>query len=261
MDKISFLSNNKIIFAIISKISKHVIKIECFNTLPEETILLSGFDILNENDDSNMSGDYYHGYTTLYKNIDSKIVLLSNDGSIYSGGSDADVPSVVKPSEPYVETLDDVKKRKVSELSDKCYKNIINGVDVEIDGFLEHFSYSEEDQINIKELFDLTYNTNCSVWYHADGNTCKEYTSEQFVQIYSEEVSNKMHHTTYFNQLKLFVESLTTIEDVNKVEYNQLLIGVYLETYDKALMQANENLIELLSKRYIKEIATEDKQL
>lgn len=259
MDKIRFLLDNTIIYATISNISKHVIKLECADALPNETILLSGFDILNENDGSNMSGDYYHEYTTIYRNIDSKTVLLSNDGSIYSGGNDIDVPPVIEPSEPYVETLEEAKKRKILELSETCYKNIIDGVTVEVDGNLERFSYSEEDQINIKELFDLTYNTNCNVWYHADGNTCKEYTSNQFVQIYSAEVSNKMHHTTYFNQLKLFTESLTTIEEVNKVEYNQLLTGVYLETYNKALMQANDNLVELLSKRHVKEIETEDK--
>lgn len=259
MDKIKFLLNNIIVQANISTVSNSIIKFECLSTLPNETILLSGFDILNENDDSNMSGDYYHGYTTIYRNIDSKTVLLSNDGSIYSGGNDIDVPPVIESSEPYVETLEEAKKRKILELSETCYKNIIDGVTVEVDGNLERFSYSEEDQINIKELFDLTYATNCSVWYHADGNTCKEYTSNQFVQIYSAEVSNKMRHTTYFNQLKLFTESLTTIEEVNKVEYNQLLTGVYLETYNKALIQANDNLVELLSKRHVKETKIEDK--
>lgn len=259
MDKIHFLLNSISCLGTVSKISAHIIKLEYAENLPEEIILLSGFDILNENDDSNMSGDYYHGYTTIYKSIDSKTVLLSNDGSIYSGGSDIDVPSVSEPSEPYVETLEDVKLRKISELSEICYQNITNGIDVEIDGSLEHFSYNEEDQINIKELFDLTYNTNCNVWYHADGNMCKEYTSAQFIQIYSAEVSNKMHHTTYFNQLKLFTESLTTIEEVNKIEYNQLLTGIYLDTYDKALIQTNDNLIELLSKRYIKKTEAEDK--
>ena len=187
-------------------------------------------------------------------------MLLSNDGSLYSGkDKDTDDTPIVKPSEPHIKTIDDAKKEKISKLNELCYKNIIDGIDVEIDGSVEHSSYSEEDQINIKELFDLTYSKNCNVWYHADGATCKEYTSDQFIQVYSAEVSNKMHHTTYFNQLKLFTESLTTIEEVNKVEYNQLLTGVYLETYNKALIQANDNLVELLSKRHVKEIETEDK--
>ena len=48
-------------------------------------------DFLNEHNNKNMSGNYYHDYNTIYKNIDDKIVLLSNDGSVYD---DSSTPSV-----------------------------------------------------------------------------------------------------------------------------------------------------------------------
>ena len=91
MDKINFLFDDTVVLATVSKISENVIKFTCSETLPEESVLLSGFNIINEHNNKNMSGNYYHGYTTIYKSIDDKIVLLSNDGSVYD---DSSTPSV-----------------------------------------------------------------------------------------------------------------------------------------------------------------------
>ena len=58
-----------------------------------------------------------------------------------------------------------------------------------------------------------------------------------------------MHHTTYFNQLKLYVETLETIDEVNSVVYGQELTSTYIETYNNSMMQAQLVLETLLSKR------------
>ena len=87
MDKINFLFDDTVVLATVSKISENVIKFTCSETLPEESVLLSGFNIINEHNNKNMSGNYYHDYNTIYKNIDDKIVLLSNNGSVYDDSS------------------------------------------------------------------------------------------------------------------------------------------------------------------------------
>lgn len=87
MDKINFLFDDTVVLATVSKISDNVIKFTCSETLPKESVLLSGFNILNEHNNKNMSGNYYHDYNTIYKNIDDKIVLLSNNGSVYDDSS------------------------------------------------------------------------------------------------------------------------------------------------------------------------------
>lgn len=250
MDKISFLFDDTVVLATVSKISEHVIKFTCSETLPEESVLLSGFNILNENNGNNMTGDYYHEYTTVYKSIDSKIVLLSNDGSVYTEENDVDDSgSILEPTEPYVETLEEVKERKISELSNICQENIIAGVDVDIDGEIEHFSYKSEDQINIGVLFNLVYDTNCNVYYHADNDTCKEYTPEQIIAIYSAELINMMHNTTYFNQLKKYIDTLEEIDSVNNVMYGQELISEYLDVYNNAMAMAKYGLEKKLENR------------
>lgn len=176
-----------------------------------------------------------------------KYALTDTEDDVYVELPEIETP--IEPSEPYVPTLDDVKKSKINELSRICNQSIVNGVNVEIDGVMEHFSYKDEDQVNIKEIFDLAVQTNIPMYYHADGASCKLYTVEQIITLYSTASTNKMHHTTYFNQLKLYVETLETNENVNDVVYGQELTGTYLETYNNSMMQAQLVLETLLSKR------------
>ena len=240
-DTIKFLESNDNMKVYIVCISNTLVKFEFDeNNRPSNDILLSGFEVLNERTFENQSDDYYHGYTTLYRDIDENTVILSNDGSVYVE------PEPFPEPKPYVPTLEEVKDLKIQSLSSICKQSIINGVDVEIDGVVEHFSYGEEDQVNIKELFDLAMQTNVPLYYHADGESCKLYTVEQIVNIYTTNATNKMHHITYFNQLKLYVNTLETNEDVESVNYGDELTGEYLKTYNDAMVQANVGLTTLL---------------
>lgn len=234
LEKIRFLKSEKYIEASII-INNNLAKITFSNNRPSEDILLSGFEILNEYTFENQSNDEYYKFTTLYQNVSENTVILSNDGSIYT-----------EPQELII-TLEELKKQKIQLLSSICRQKIIEGVDVEINGISEHFSYNDNDQVNIKELFDLALKTNVSLYYHADGESCKLYTVEQIVSIYTTNATNKMHHITYFNQLKLYVNSLNTKEAVDVISYGDKLTGSYLQTYNEALSQANIGLTTLLS--------------
>ena len=210
------------------KISDNVV--ELVGNFPIQT---DGFVLSREN----MNDDWdYSGFTTIYREIDGGC-QFSNDGSIY-----------IEPI-PYEPTLEEVKESKISELSDTCNFLIVNGVDMLIDDNLEHFSYNENDQVNIKEIFDLAVQTNVPMYYHADGESCKMYTVEQIVNLYATATTNKMHHTTYFNQLKRYVNDLGEVEDVQAVTYGQELFGDYLDTYNNSMYQAQLVLEALLIKR------------
>ena len=208
--------------------------------MPDDIILLSGFNVLNEHTLENQSDDYYHCFTTLYRNLDDMIVLLSNDGSVYVE------PEPIPEPKPYVPTLEDIKNTKIQELSSICNQKIVDGVDIEIDGEIEHFSYKDEDQTNIKEIFDLAVKTGVPMYYHPDGESCKQYTVEQIIQLYSTAATNKLHHITYYNQLKMYVNSLETIEEVEKMNYGDELSGKYIVTYLAAMAQAQLSLETLL---------------
>ena len=205
----------------------------------------NGFFELNEHNHF-IQGDF-SDYKYVYKESDdglSYIFTTDNEDIYVENPNCENDESIVEQ----ILTLEDIKNNKINQLSSICNNNIVNGVDVIIDNVTEHFSYKPEDQTNIKELFDLAVNTNVPLYYHADSNSCKLYTVEQIVNIYSANAINKMHHITYFNQLKLYVESLDDKEAINIITYGDELTGEYLTTYIEAMEQAKLGLETLLGK-------------
>lgn len=146
------------------------------------------------------------------------------------------------------ETLEEVRKKKISSLSSICHNVIEHGVDVEIDGVKEHFSYSIEkgDQGNIDDIFSLANTTKLSQPYHADGGSCKLYTPEQITAIYVAQKINKTVQETWFNQMKQYILVCEDIDEINEIIYGQPLTGIYLENYNAILKQAQEILDALI---------------
>ena len=246
MEIVKFLNKNEeteqtiINCSQVLQVSDNLVKIIFNDEIPSDDTFFNGFEIINENTAENMSEDYYHRFTTIYKK-EEKSITLSNDESVYVE------PEIIEPEPP---TLDEIKQAKVNEFSSICSNAITGGVDVTFaDDNVEHFSYTEEDQVNLKEIFDLAVQTNVPMYYHADGDGCKLYTVEQIIAIYSTATTNKMHHTTYFNQIRMYIKSLETKEEVEVVEYGQELTGEYLQTYNESMAQAQLVLEALLAQR------------
>lgn len=175
----------------------------------------------------------YEGYTTLYR-INGTTVQFSNDGSEYDPEAEA------------AKELAEVKSAKISEMSDICSKAISDGVDVELNGEVVHFTYTTEDQQNIKAAFDLANLTNFAVPYHADAMSCRLFAPKEISKVYVAEQVNLTHHTTYFNQLKQSILAMDNVEDVKNVTYGQPLTGEYLETYN-AMMAQTQRIIDAMT--------------
>ncbi len=202
-----------------------------------------------------LQGDYSE-YKYIYKKEDENTVILTNnEEDIYVNiAPESTVPSV--EPELYVPTLDELKENKIKYFSSLCNQAIINGVDIEINGVMEHFSYNDEDQVNIKEIFDLAVQTNVPMYYHADGDSCKMYTVDQIIALYITATTNKMHHTTYFNQLTMFINAIEDKEELSALKYGDELTGEYLKTYNDAMKQAALLLEVLLQSRQTNNIPT-----
>lgn len=138
------------------------------------------------------------------------------------------------------ESLEEVRSNKISSLSSMCHDVIEHGVDVEINGETEHFSYSIEkgDQGNIDDIFSLANATKLSQPYHADGGACKLYTPEQIMAIYVAQKTNKTVQETWFNQIKQYILVCEDDDEIKAIEYGQPLTGIYLENYNAILAQA-----------------------
>lgn len=218
------------------------------NSIPSESVLLSGFFEINEHNFIEQSD--FSDMNYLYQKIDDLTYVLTKEkDDVYIESNIPELPELPE----YSPTIDDARNMKISSLSYICNKQIVNGVDIDIDGLVEHFSYTEEDQTNIKELFDLAVQTNVPLYYHSDGHSCKLYTVEQIISIYTTAAMNKMHHITYFNQLKIYLQSLDDIENIKDIEYGYELTGEYLDTYNAAMEQARFGMEALLKVEQLNE--------
>ena len=88
--------------------------------------------------------------------------------------------------------------------------------------------------------------TGMNVPYHSDKSLCRLYTPEDIYNIYILQEINVTSNTTYLNQLKAYVYTLTDIKDVQVVQYGQELTGEYLDNY-KTIMEHSQKIIEVLN--------------
>lgn len=148
-------------------------------------------------------------------------------------------------------TLEDAIKEKEEELNIACQTCIYQGTDILLsDGNIHHFSFTLEDQSNLKNCLDIAVASKSAVLYHADNESFVLYSLEDLVTIYSEEQSFIMTQTAFVNTLKKQVNELTTIEDVLSVTYNTKLLEHYQEEYCKIVSCAKE-LKETIRATYI----------
>ena len=55
--------------------------------------------------------------------------------------------------------------------------------------------------------------------YHADGEECIFYTSDEINLIVETATNLKIYQTTYYNSLKNYINALETIEEIAAIEY------------------------------------------
>ena len=128
-----------------------------------------------------------------------------------------EVPPVDENEQTTVEFL---KEFKINQMSKCCHDTITNGVDVVLsDGKSHHFSLEVEDQLKIQALALKAQNGEQSLPWHEDDNYCVFYSAEDIMRLYQAMEESQLFHTTYFNSLKMYIKSLTTLDEINAVTY------------------------------------------
>ena len=130
-------------------------------------------------------------------------------------------------------------------------------MDVETSKGKQHFSYKDEDQRNLKTLFDTAMATQMDVPYHADGCECMLYSWKELVQIYVALQTNLLYHTTYVNALHSLVRGLNSKEQIKAVTYGQAVEGEISESMKAALAQGQVVMDAILVKAGLKKIPEE----
>lgn len=155
-------------------------------------------------------------YQQLFEAIDAgeEISNVTNDEDTFYQEDDnvVDSDSII--------TLDYLKTQKIKEMSYYCNQAIVNGFDVELsDGRTHHFSLTVQDQLNLITLSSLAASGVDNIPYHADGELCEFFSVNDIQTIVKAATELKTYHTTYYNSLKLFIQSLVDRDDVANVIY------------------------------------------
>lgn len=135
--------------------------------------------------------------------------------------------------------LEDVKAKKIADMSEACRNAIIAGFDVVLsDGKTHHFSLTIEDQLNINALYGLLASGMKRVPYHADGEVCEYFSAEDFGAIVQTATTHKTYHESYFNSLKSYITSKRTAASVDAITYGVEIPVQYQSDVLKALQEA-----------------------
>ena len=116
-------------------------------------------------------------------------------------------------------SIDFIRLAKINEMSHTCNQMIENGFDIELQDGVHHFSLTVEDQLNLMSLSSMVAQGIEQIPYHADGELCKFYTPAEITAIVNQATMWKTYHTTYFNALKAYINSLDTIEAIGAITY------------------------------------------
>lgn len=111
--------------------------------------------------------------------------------------------------------VDFIRQSKLSEMSYACRQAIEAGIDLQIQGENRHFSLTTQDQLNLMTLSAMGEGAP----YHADGQECTFYSAEEIQQLMAAVNKYKTYHTTYYNSLKNYINSLQTIEEIAAITY------------------------------------------
>ena len=135
-------------------------------------------------------------------------------------------------------TLEFIRQSKINEMSHTCNQIIEAGFDIILaDNLQHHFSLTTQDQLNLMSLSQMAANGMEAIPYHADGEICKFYSAADISEIVSQATAFKIYHTTYYNALKNYINSLETIEEIAAITYGTILPEEYQSDVLKALTQ------------------------
>ena len=201
----------------------------------------SGFRLyLDPEGELDIGGEDYLGYTTIYRNDEVTAEYngyqLSNDGSVWTPPAPAPEP------EPAPEpTLEELREAKVTEMETMEHATIQSGVSVTLtDGTVEHFSLTDYDQTSLVGLQSQVNAGEDNIPWHTsdEGEHCKFYSNADMGLIITQAMAWVTWHVTYFRDLRIYIRSLSTKEEVSAVTYGVELPEEYQSEPLKVMIAA-----------------------
>lgn len=228
MENILFLNRKEAVKVNVQKLSSHTIQLTT-----KEPVNTSGFYLVT--DDGRVYG-VYKDYTTLYQEIDGGFIL-SNDGSIYQEPE----PQPEPEEKPYEPSLEELREAKVTEMNAAQQQAIQEGISITLtDGTVEHFTLTDHDQTSLMGLQSRVVAGEKNIPWHTSDESehCKFYSNADMQLITGMAMSYVTWHVTYFRDLRIYIRSLQSKEEIENVTYGTELPEEYQSEPQKAMIAA-----------------------
>lgn len=187
--------------------------------------------------------------TIQYENADIVVISEEEYQQLFEAIDKGEEITIIESNNDYTEeietvdpiiaiTVDYLKSEKIKETSYMCNQIITNGFDIVLsDNIAYHFSLTIQDQLNLITLSTMISNGETEIPYHADGQLCKIFSAEDMTNIIQMATTFKTYHTTYYNSLKSYIQSLDTREEIGKVSYGMNIPDEYQSEVLKDLIK------------------------
>ena len=191
-------------------------------------------------------------------------------GNVYVGGEDiftpalrvilykTDIAEQVKRLDEKVNPVinfdtmspDEYRNYKLTQVNEACQEDIYAGDEIEIDGTPRKFTFKLEDQMNLKNLFDIvsTFPDVQHLPYHVSAQSCEMFSRKDIITVYLTLLIRLTKITTYCNQLNMYIRSLYDKEKMKDITYGMELPEGYLATYNNIIAQSMESMQSLFEK-------------
>lgn len=143
----------------------------------------------------------------------------------------------------HVDTLEEAKEKKVSEMNEAQQQIITAGIDVTLaDGTTDHFDLTDRDQMRLMGLQKQVESGVESISWHTsdEDEHCKFYSNADMALIAEKAMAYVTWHVTYFRDLRIYIRSLETKEEVTAVNYGMDIPVEYQSDPLKAMITARE---------------------
>lgn len=108
-----------------------------------------------------------------------------------------------------------IQEKCIERMKQDCVKTISSGIDFNN----EHYSFEITDQLNLSRLVEQCNKGKNQVIYHADGQLCRFYSKEEIINLYEAMENFIEYHTTYFNSLKNYIQTLEYETEIESIYY------------------------------------------
>lgn len=135
-------------------------------------------------------------------------------------------------------SLNFIREQKINLMSSECSKAITDGFFVNLSDNKKHyFEMTLEDQINLLSIQEMIRNGATEIPYHEKGQPCAMFPIDDVLLILKQANWHRLYHTTYFNNLKSYINTLEDIDVIYRLHYGAEIPEEYQTEALKSLLK------------------------